>query len=103
MAKKYGKSTAQVLIRYCLQRNIVTLAKSSNPVRACLAAWTLRSRCCILLIRARVCCYRCAQERIKENTDVYDFAISAEDMKASAPLLFDDAAFCLLCGSTSRQ
>ncbi|KAI1613825.1 aldo-keto reductase [Exophiala viscosa] len=50
LAKKYDRSTAQVLIRYCLQKNWVPLPKSDNP------------------------------ERIKQNADVYGFDISAEDM-----------------------
>ncbi|KIV77805.1 hypothetical protein PV11_09585 [Exophiala sideris] len=50
LAEKYNKSTAQVLIRYCLQKNWVPLPKSDNP------------------------------ERIKQNADVYGFDIAAEDM-----------------------
>lgn len=52
LAKKYGKSPQQVLIRYSLQKGWVTLPKSDNP------------------------------ERIKANGDVFDFDISAEDMQA---------------------
>ncbi|MCJ1400133.1 hypothetical protein MMC11_003337 [Xylographa trunciseda] len=51
VAKTYGKTTAQVLIRYCLQKGWVPLPKSDTP------------------------------SRIEENADVYDFEISAEDMK----------------------
>jgi diketogulonate reductase-like aldo/keto reductase len=50
MSKQYGKSTAQILIRYCLQKNWVPLPKSDNP------------------------------SRIVENADVYDFEIAKEDM-----------------------
>ena len=51
MAIKYSKSTAQILIRWCLQHNIVVIPKSAN------------------------------KGRIIENASVYDFEISSEDMK----------------------
>jgi diketogulonate reductase-like aldo/keto reductase len=50
MSKKYGKTTAQVLVRYCLQKNWVPLPKSDNP------------------------------ERIAQNADVYGFELAKEDM-----------------------
>jgi len=51
MAKKYGnKSPAQILIRWALQHDVVVLPKSAN------------------------------RQRIVENADVFDFAISAADM-----------------------
>ncbi|EXJ91317.1 alcohol dehydrogenase [Capronia coronata CBS 617.96] len=50
LARKYNKSTAQILIRYCLQKDWVPLPKSDNP------------------------------ERITQNADVYGFDIAAEDM-----------------------
>ncbi len=50
VADKHGKSTYQVLIRWALQHNIVTIPKSTN------------------------------QERIKANFDVWDFILSDEDM-----------------------
>ena len=50
IAKSYGKTTAQVLIRYCLQKNWVPLPKSDNPTR------------------------------IEQNADVYDFDLSSNDM-----------------------
>jgi len=50
ISNKYGKTTGQILIRYCLQKNWVPLPKSDNP------------------------------ERIAQNADVYGFDISKEDM-----------------------
>ncbi|KAH8196927.1 hypothetical protein TruAng_008913 [Truncatella angustata] len=52
IAAKHGKSPAQILIRYCLQKSWVPLPKSEK------------------------------EERIKENADVFDFKISAEDMSS---------------------
>ncbi len=51
IAKKYGKSPAQIIIRWCLQHNIVLIPKSTDPVK------------------------------IKENANVYDFDIAADDMR----------------------
>ncbi|MCD8352382.1 MAG: aldo/keto reductase [Planctomycetaceae bacterium] len=51
LGKKYGKTPAQVVIRWDLQNGIVTIPKSVH------------------------------QARIKENSEVFDFEISAEDMK----------------------
>ena len=50
VAERIGKTTAQVLIRYCLQKGWVPLPKSDNP------------------------------DRIRANADVYDFEIGADDM-----------------------
>lgn len=50
IAKKYKKSPAQVLIRYALQKGWVPLPKSVH------------------------------KERIIENTQLYDFDISSEDL-----------------------
>ena len=47
---RYGKSTAQVLIRWCLQHGFVCIPKSIK------------------------------ESRIKENGEVFDFNISPEDM-----------------------
>lgn len=50
IAKKYKKSTAQILVKWVIQHDAVVLPKSSN------------------------------KDRIKENADVFDFKISDEDM-----------------------
>ena len=50
LAKKYNKTTAQVLVRYALQKGWVPLPKSARP------------------------------ERIVSNADVYSFEISRDDM-----------------------
>ena len=52
IASKYKKSTAQLCIRWCLQNNTLPLPKSITP------------------------------SRIKENSEIFDFNISDEDMKA---------------------
>lgn len=50
IAEKYSKTTAQVMLRWQLQRGIVSLSKSANP------------------------------ERVRQNFDIFDFELSAEDM-----------------------
>ncbi len=50
LAEKYGKSTAQLCIRWCLQNGTLPLPKSVTP------------------------------ERIRQNANVFDFEISPEDM-----------------------
>lgn len=50
MAAKYGKTQAQILLRWAIQLGISTIPKSASPVR------------------------------IKENFDVWDFSISPSDM-----------------------
>jgi len=52
ISKKYNKSPAQILIRWNLQHNLVVIPKSSH------------------------------EDRILENSKVYDFQISQEDMEA---------------------
>ena len=51
LSEKYGKSPAQILIRWAVQHNIVVIPKSSHI------------------------------DRIKENINVFDFEISNDDMK----------------------
>ncbi|MDY5636204.1 aldo/keto reductase [Streptococcus orisratti] len=50
IAEKYGKSTAQIMVRWQVERGIVCLTKSVKP------------------------------ERMAENIDVFDFSLSEEDM-----------------------
>lgn len=56
IAKKYGKSVAQIIVRWLVQRGIVVLSKSVH------------------------------KERIKENFDVLGFELSDEDMEAMKAL-----------------
>ena len=56
IADKHGKSTAQVMVRWQVQRGIVCLTKSSRF------------------------------EQMKENIDVFDFELSAEDMAKIASM-----------------
>ena len=56
IAKTHGKSAAQVLLRFLLQRGIVVLPKSVKP------------------------------SRMQENLDLFDFSLTEEDMKAISAL-----------------
>lgn len=56
IAKKHGKTTSQIMIRWCVQKNLVVLPKSVNA------------------------------DRIRENIDVYDFELDDQDMKDIASL-----------------
>lgn len=63
MAEKYNKSKAQIVIRWFLQKGIVPLPKSVTA------------------------------SRIKENLDVFDFELSAEDMSVIDNITGDDEQF----------
>lgn len=51
LSNKYGKSVAQICLRWAIQKNILPLPKSTNA------------------------------KRIKENTEIFDFQLGNEDMK----------------------
>lgn len=63
IAEKYSKTTAQVMLRWQLQRGIVSLSKSANP------------------------------ERVRQNFDIFDFELSAEDMDKIAALKTNTTVF----------
>lgn len=56
LAEKYGRTIAQVCIRWCLQQGVVPLPKSVNPAR------------------------------IEENSKIFDFTLSDEDLERIANL-----------------
>lgn len=56
IAARHKKTTAQILLRYLLQLDIVIIPKSSSP------------------------------ERIKSNIDLFDFALTEDDMKVLSTL-----------------
>lgn len=56
LATKYGKTVQQIALRYLLQRNIIAIPKSTHI------------------------------ERMRQNLDVFDFALTPEDMKSIRPL-----------------
>lgn len=60
---KYGKTTAQVMLRWYIQRGVVVIPKSTH------------------------------KERMAENLNVFDFALSAEDMAAIAALDKNESSF----------
>ena len=56
IGEKHGKSAAQVVLRWILQRGVVTIPKSDR------------------------------ESRIKENADIFDFELDQEDMEKIAKL-----------------
>ncbi|CAH0595192.1 unnamed protein product [Chrysodeixis includens] len=63
IARKYNKTVNQVLVRYLLDRSLIPIPKSTN------------------------------QQRIRENIDVFDFQLSAEDINAIGKLDTDTSIF----------
>ncbi len=63
IAAKYGKTPAQVMLRWNIQRGVVVIPKSTHV------------------------------ERMKENFDVFDFTLSGEDMEAISALDRAESAF----------
>lgn len=63
LSKKYGKSVGQIVLRWLLQRQIVSLAKSVR------------------------------QERLKENIDIFDFELDSKDMMQITALDTATSAF----------
>ena len=63
IAEKHQKSTAQVILRWLMQRNIVALAKSTHI------------------------------KRMKENIEIFDFLLSEEDMKKISELDTKESLF----------
>ena len=63
IADKYGKSTAQVMLRWQLQRGVVSLSKSANP------------------------------ERVRQNFDIFDFELTADDMAKIAAINTDTTVY----------
>ncbi|XP_059472849.1 aldo-keto reductase family 1 member B1-like [Neocloeon triangulifer] len=66
IAKKYNKTTAQILLRYQIQRGHVTIPKSVTPAR------------------------------IVQNAQIFDFKLSPEDVEAIEKLDRPDGRVCLL-------
>lgn len=56
VAKKHGKSAAQVVLRWVIQQGVIAIPKSENP------------------------------GRIRENADIYDFQLDDEDLATIAKL-----------------
>lgn len=63
IAAKYGKTPAQIMLRWHIQRGVVVIPKSTHI------------------------------ERMQENFDVFDFSLSAEDMKAITELDHKESSF----------
>lgn len=63
IGEKYGKSSAQVILRWLIQRGIIVIPKSIKI------------------------------ERMKQNFDIFDFALAPEDMATIATLDTDKTLF----------
>ena len=60
---RHGKTAAQIALRYLVQRNVIVIPKSSS------------------------------EERMRANLDLFDFALSAQDMAAITALDEDSSLF----------
>lgn len=63
LAEKYKKTTAQIMLRWNIQRGVVVIPKSTHL------------------------------ERMQENIDVFDFSITEDDMKLISKLDKAESAF----------
>ncbi|MDE7458495.1 MAG: aldo/keto reductase [Muribaculaceae bacterium] len=63
IGEKYGKSVAQVALRYLIQRGVIVIPKSTH------------------------------KDRMEQNINVFDFALNADDMKAIAALDMEQSQF----------
>ena len=63
IGKKYNKSTAQVILRWLIQRGVIIACKSTH------------------------------KERMEENFNVFDFELSSEDMETIKALDTSDSLF----------
>ncbi|KAM9823889.1 aldo-keto reductase family 1 member B1-like [Neosynchiropus ocellatus] len=73
LAKKYDKTTAQILIRFHIQRNVVAIVKSVKP------------------------------HRMKENLQVFDFSLTEDEMKTLLSLNKNWRAFPVTWGSKHKD
>lgn len=63
LADKYGKSVAQIVLRWCVQRGIVTIAKAST------------------------------EEHIRQNMEVFNFELTSEDMDVIAAMNLETSVY----------
>jgi len=56
IAEKHGKTPAQIMLRWCIERNLIPLPKSAHP------------------------------ERIRQNFEIFDFSLDSDDMESIAGL-----------------
>lgn len=73
IAKKYGKSQAQILLRWAAQSGIIVIPKSANPVR------------------------------MRENFSIFEFTMSDEDMRRLDDLNLDHHTYNWLAGDVCNE